>query len=58
MSKRVKDDIERKLISARIDKELFRKVKIIAAREERETYTVIEDAVRQYVNKKYKEGDK
>lgn len=52
---RIEDGIERIIFSARIDKNLQKKIKQIAIDEERDMYDVTEEAFRDYIAKKEKQ---
>jgi len=52
MPRQRKDDIDRVLISARMDRDLVRAVKQIALDDDVDLYEVYEKAVRQFVGKR------
>ena len=52
MPKIKKDDVDRIIFSSRVDKHLVRQLKKIAFDEDRDIYDVLEEALRDYINKK------
>ncbi len=52
MPKIKNDDVDRIIFSSRVDKHLVRQLKKIAFDEDRDIYDVLEEALRDYINKK------